>query len=395
MKYEYGSSSKPFRNGLNRKSMQDFIKPKILFIMHMPPPVHGAAMVGKYIHDSKVINDTFYCHYINLATAADINDIGKWRIGKILNIFRLLIDIIRLVHSVKPDLVYMTPNAKGIAFFKEFIIVQFLKTLRCRVVIHYHNKGVVKKQDKTLYNLLYTRFFKQLKVILLANNLYSDIKKYVDRKNIYICPNGIPEYKLITKKKHTKFNILFLSNMMKEKGVFTLLDACKILMDRHIDFHCHFVGKWSDITEADFNRYLLEHQLAEKVTAYGAKYGDDKNEFFAVADLFVFPTYYNNECFPLVLLEAMQQNIACIASDEGGICNIIDNGKTGYIVPKKDAKILADKIEYLYNHPEVNEQMSENGYNKYKERFTLSVFEYNFTEILLEIVNNNKVIIND
>lgn len=32
------------------------MKQKILFIMHMPPPVHGAAMVGQYIHDSKLIN---------------------------------------------------------------------------------------------------------------------------------------------------------------------------------------------------------------------------------------------------------------------------------------------------------------------------------------------------
>lgn len=32
------------------------MKPKILFIMHMPPPVHGAAMVGQYIHDSEIIN---------------------------------------------------------------------------------------------------------------------------------------------------------------------------------------------------------------------------------------------------------------------------------------------------------------------------------------------------
>lgn len=356
--------------------------------MHMPPPVHGAAMVGKYIHDSKLVNDTFDCHYINLATATDINDIGKWRISKILDIFRLLIDIIRLVHYVKPDLVYVTPNATGIAFYKDFITVQLLKMLKCSVVIHYHNKGVVKKQDRTFNNLLYRRFFKNQKVILLANSLYSDIKKYVDRKNIYICPNGIPDKKIITKTKHVELNILFLSNMMKEKGVFTLLDACKILKDRNVDYHCHFVGKWSDITENDFNRYVYEHQLVDKVTAYGTKYGEDKNDFFALADLFVFPTYYHNECFPLVLLEAMQQKITCIASDEGGIPDVIDDGNTGYIVPNKNANAIADKIEYLYNHPEVNEQLGENGYNKYKEKFTLSVFERNFTEILTEIVNN-------
>lgn len=34
------------------------MKSKVLFIMHMPPPVHGAAMVGKYIHDSRLINET-------------------------------------------------------------------------------------------------------------------------------------------------------------------------------------------------------------------------------------------------------------------------------------------------------------------------------------------------
>ena len=53
------------------------MKPKILFIMHMPPPVHGAAMVGQYIHDSKLINREFDCHYINLTTAKNLQDIGK------------------------------------------------------------------------------------------------------------------------------------------------------------------------------------------------------------------------------------------------------------------------------------------------------------------------------
>ena len=50
---------------------------KVLFILHMPPPVHGAAMVGQYIHDSKLINEEFDCKYINLSLAKDINDIWK------------------------------------------------------------------------------------------------------------------------------------------------------------------------------------------------------------------------------------------------------------------------------------------------------------------------------
>ena len=364
------------------------MKPAILFILHLPPPVHGAAMMGKYIHDSKLINESFDCHYINLTTAKNLEDIGHFRLGKIVEFAKLLYRIRKTIRELHPDLVYVTPNAKGGAFYKDFVVVEMIKSMGCKVIVHYHNKGITKNQERTFYNFLYRRFFKNLKVILLANSLYSDIKKYVDRKNIYICPNGIPEQVLITKKKHAEFNILFLSNMMKEKGVFTLLDECKILEDRNLDFHCHFVGKWSDITEDDFNRYVYEHQLADKVTAYGAKYSEDKNDFFTLCDVFVFPTYYHNECFPLVLLEAMQQKITCIASDEGGIPDVIDDGNTGYIVPKKNANAIADKIEYLYNHPEVNEQMGKNGYNKYKDKFTLSVFERNFTEILTEIVNN-------
>ena len=51
------------------------MKPKILFIMHMPPPVHGASMVGQYLHDSELINSSFDCHYVNLAVATRLEDV--------------------------------------------------------------------------------------------------------------------------------------------------------------------------------------------------------------------------------------------------------------------------------------------------------------------------------
>ena len=169
------------------------MKPKILFIMHMPPPVHGAAMVGQYIHDSKLINGEFDCHYINLTTAKNLQDIGKVGMRKLFDFFKLLRKIRHEVKVVKPQLVYVTPNACGGAFYKDFVVVQMLKRLGCQVVVHYHNKGVTTRQNRFLDNFLYQRFFKGIKVILLSECLYDDVKKYVKREDVFVCPNGIPE----------------------------------------------------------------------------------------------------------------------------------------------------------------------------------------------------------
>ena len=168
------------------------MKPTILFVLHLPPPVHGAAMMGKYIHDGKLINEAFDCHYINLTTAKDLADIGKvgWR--KVQQFTKLLTQIRHEVKQLNPQLVYVTPNAKGGAFYKDFIVVQMLKIMGCKIVVHYHNKGISLRQDKILDNILYKSFFKGLKVILLAEPLYNDIKKYVTRENVFICSNGIP-----------------------------------------------------------------------------------------------------------------------------------------------------------------------------------------------------------
>lgn len=171
------------------------MKPSILFILHLPPPVHGAAMMGKYIHDSSVINEAFDCHYINLATAKDIQDIGKVGLMKLLSFVELLKCIRQTVKQLKPQLVYVTPNSHGIALYKEFIIVQMLKGMRCKVVIHFHNQGVKKYQNRCPNKWVYPYLFKGVKVILLAEALYEDVKRYVDRRDVLICPNGIPDMK--------------------------------------------------------------------------------------------------------------------------------------------------------------------------------------------------------
>lgn len=361
------------------------MKNKILFILHLPPPVHGAAMMGKYIKESKVINENLDCSYINLTLAKDMQDIGKGGIRKLFDFINLLLHIYSLVKRLKPDLCYVTPNAKGGAFYKDFVVVMLLKFLGQNVVVHYHNKGVATRQNRFVDNLLYRMFFKKLKVILLAEELYPDICKYVEKRNVYICPNGIPEQTLeYSRKEHNVFNILFLSNMMKAKGVWDLVDACRILKDKGQKFKCHFVGKWSDISEQDFKNRINEVELTDIVYAHGAKYGDEKKQFYNIADCFILPTH--NECFPLVLLEAMEQNIACIATNEGGIKAIIDENKTGFVISKNSPKELANKIEFLIDHPDLCKKMGKAGRIKFENEFTIKNFENRIKDILNKIV---------
>ena len=365
--------------------MIDMNKDRVLFILHLPPPVHGAAMMRKYIHDSRIINENIESEYINLTLAKDMQDIGKSGIRKLRDYIILLLHIINEVKRFKPGLCYVTPNAKGGAFYKDFVVVQMLKAMGQKVVVHYHNKGVATRQDKPLDNFLYKRFFKNLKVILLAEELYPDVCKYVNRKDLYICPNGIPKQKetpII--KEHDGFNILFLSNMMEAKGVWDLVDACKILIGKGRNLKCHFVGKWSDVSEKDFKDRIKEAGLTDMVYAHGAKYGDEKKQFFETSDCFVFPTL--NEAFGLVLLEAMEYGIPCIATNEGGVPCVMENEKTGFITNKNSPKELADKIEYLMDHPEECKKMGKAGRFKFENEFTIEKFENRMKNILNEIL---------
>lgn len=118
---------------------------------------------------------------------------------------------------------------------------------------------------------------------------------------------------------------------------------------------------------------------------YGQKFGAEKETFFRNADIFVFPTYYPNECFPLVLLEAMQHGLPCVSTKEGGIPDIIENGRTGLLAERQNAHDLADKIGWLIDNPAERSTMGLAGLQRYKQKFTLPSFESNFASIMANL----------
>ncbi|MGN1215930.1 MAG: glycosyltransferase [Candidatus Cryptobacteroides sp.] len=363
--------------------------PRILFIMHMPPPVHGAAVMGQYIHDSALVNGRLDCRYINLSIARDLKDVGRFSLRKAVSYLRLLFRIRREIREFTPDLVYVTPNTVGGPFYKDLVITQMVKSMGCKVVAHYHNKGVASRQDRALDDRLYRLAFRNQKNILLSERLYPDISRYADRRDVYIVPNGIPASEEdCIKASAGPLRILFLSNMLASKGVWTLLDALRILSQTTAaDFRCDFVGEWKDVDSAAFRSRIDEYSLSSRVFCHGGKYGAEKAAFLREADVLVFPS--ESEAFGLVLLEAMQYSCACISTDEGGIPDIIDDGRTGFVVPKKDPRTLAEALGRLSLDRELCASMGRLGREKFLREFTIGEFERNFTKTLLSVLEES------
>jgi glycosyltransferase involved in cell wall biosynthesis len=361
------------------------VKQKILAILHLPPPVHGAALMGQYLVDSKLVQERFDVRAMNLALASNIADIGKWSVQKVLAFPKYLNRVRKEVKAFGPELVYLPPNAAGTAFYKDFFVAMLLNFLGCKLIYHFHNKGVSSRQNRFIDNLTYKLFFRNAKVILLSELLYADMQKYVKREAVFICPNGIPW--LANAKENSEnsiqnepVNLLFLSNLIPSKGVLVLLEACAILEEQGVPFHCHFAGAETLEIGAD----IFEGR--KNVTYHGSANSEKKAKLLQSAAIFVFPTFYPKEAFPLVLLEAMQFSLPVVATKEGGIPDIVKPKETGLLVERENAQDLARALRTLIENHALRQAMGSAGRKKFEAQFTQQRFEERMLQILSEAI---------
>ena len=226
--------------------------------------------------------------------------------------------------------------------------------------------------------------YRNTKVILLSWHLYQDIADVVKKEQVVICPNGIPdiiERESNIERQNEIPKLLFLSNLIPSKGVYVLLDACKILKDKSYQFTCDFIGGESkEITKDIFATAVKERNLNDTVIYHGPKYGKEKDIAFKETDIFVQPTF--EDCYPLTIIEAMQYELPVLTSDEGGIPDIVQNGVNGFVCKRKDPISLANAIEKLFNDKKKMVELGKKGYEIYNKKFTLDAFYSTFTSII-------------
>lgn len=366
-------------------------RPRILFIGTLPPPVHGSSVVSQQIKDSKLINDTFDCCWVNLSTSRRMDEIGKATLAKPFRLIGALCKVFLLLLTRKFDLCYLAITCHGIGFLKDSPFILICKLFGKKIVIHQHNKGMANDVGRWPYRWLLPLCYKNAKVILLSWYLYPDIEKVVKKEDVCICPNGIKVESLgVQETKSSSDNnivsrILFLSNLNESKGVLVLLDALTMLREKGITFFCDIVGgETKEIDSKRLNFEIGKRNLKGYVIYHGKKFGVDKQKQFYNCDIFVHPTM--NDCFPLVLLEAMEHHLPIVATPIGGIPDIVKNGNNGLIAELKNPQSLAECIEKLLTDEDLRNKMGEIGYKMLLSHYSEETFEKNVKVILEEIM---------
>lgn len=356
---------------------------KILCVLHLPPPVHGASMMGEAVRDCKALNENYEVSYVNLSLASELKDVGRFSWRKPAVFLRIRRQIREAVRSFRPDWVYMTPAVCLPGFLKDALLVRMMKRMGCKLILHLHNKES-KWMGTRLLRPLYKRFFAHTRVILLSERLYPDLEPFIGRDSVFICPNGV-DVPVIRRSEGTVPRILFFSNIIRSKGVSVLLDACRILTGQGFSFRCVLAGKMTP----DYPGNALPEEIREKglegVVEYaGEKYDGDKWDTFSRADVFVHPSY--NDCFPLVLLEALGAGLPVVSTTEGGIPDIVRDGETGFLCPPREADAVADRIGRLLKDPDLRLRMGDAARRDYEARFTRQQFEGNFFSVISHVI---------
>lgn len=358
-------------------------KSKILFLAQLPPPVHGASQRNLSVAESEIINDNFDLVLLPLSFSKTIKELGKTSTKKFFLFLKFVARLFGLLLQHKFSFAYYTISVRPIGILRDALIILILRLFRVRLLYHLRNKGVKNYSKNIFLRQVYKWVFKKSQVICLSKSISLDIVNFIKDEQLFIVPNGIKISSVKIKENPSAevLNFIYLSHLRKSKGILEFLGAFKELKNQGYNITATIVGDEGDIGFDEVSDFCVNNGIENDVNVEGPLYDNQKFEALSKADVFVFPTYYYNEIFPGVILEAMQMQLPIITTNEGAIGDIIQNNINGLIVKRRDVKSTADAMTYFIENPDIRTKIARQAKDDFYNKYTMKVFEENMLRV--------------
>lgn len=246
----------------------------------------------------------------------------------------------------------------------------------------FNTKTLKQRLLSKLVSKMYKRCFKKSKIAFVLNN--DDKKFLIDKKLIssdkVAVINGIgidcAQFKPVDLPKEK--NVIMLSRLIKEKGIFEYIEIAKLVKKNRKDINFYLYGQESELKVKDIQPYI-----DEGIIIFGG-YCRDAKKVISNSRVLVLPSYYG-EGLPRSILEAMALERMVIAYDNVGSRDVVFNGETGYLVDKFNRELFAKKIIESIDNNELLEQFGRNGRLKCENVFSSNAIN----ESIFNIITNH------
>lgn len=306
----------------------------------------------------------------------------KFSIKKTLAFGKKYLQIIKIWQV---DVVYITPGLTFYGLLKYAPFIVFCSLFKKKYVLHihgnnfsgaYNNLGYFKKWlfSKLVSGAIYG--------IVLSESLKGNLLPFMEAQKVKVVKNFVGDDVLLINdnKKTDKLRVIYLSNLIVEKGFLDLIAALEILQESNIEFEAVLAGKVDDNHKNDLEAALKPFE--GRVKYIGFISGAAKNRYLSESNVFILPTYYDIEGQPISILEAMGTGNIIITTKQGGIPDIVDENNGYFVDARSPMQIASILTKINKNLPDEIHKFSGVNRKKISDVFTEEAFCRNLFEIL-------------
>ena len=223
-------------------------------------------------------------------------------------------------------------------------------------------------------NIIKYVFWKADMILSTSHVMAMETKKYTN-KNIGVTPFGVDSSLFIPPTETYNqdiINVGLVKTFSPKYGIDVLIKAFAIIVENNPqkDIRLRLVGAGSN--RDDYEKMVKDLGISSKVEFNGWTPNEKLPEIYQSFYLSVFPSVCNSESFGVSAVESMACGCPVVTSDADGFTEVVENGVTGFIVPKHDVEATATAIQRLIDNHNLREQMSKKG----RERI-LQLYDWN------------------
>jgi glycosyltransferase involved in cell wall biosynthesis len=279
----------------------------------------------------------------------------------------------------KYDLIHVNPSLDFNSLLRDGIFLVLARLMRKKTIVFirgWHKAFEVKLKRRGLW--IFKMFYGKINAfIVLSVEFKKKLKAWGFKQPIYLevtitDDNALERFDihqtLNERLKSKKWRVLFISRIIKSKGVYETIQAVSMLHGKYPDIELMIAGEGDELEKV---KIFARDLILPNVLFTGYIRGEKKKKILNDAHILCFPSYHG-EGLPNAMIESMAFGLPVVTRLVGGIADFFKNDEHGFVTTSTDPKEIAGFIERLLTDENLYKRISLFNYNYAKANFSAS-----------------------